>query len=128
MDGERIMRCHIGYVNVGVRDLERAIAFYRDVLGFTLVFSEPAFHYARFDIGGFRFAIAASEVDHFSGGVPGNRHTGIGLTVADVNAAAEELMAKGVEFPMKPAKQPWGGYMGIFADPDGNLYYLDQEK
>ena len=116
----------IGYVNVGVRDLERSIAFYRDVLGFTLTFSEPAFNYAAFDVGGLRFAIAASETDGFTGRPPGDRHTGIGIVVGDVDAAHRELAAKGVAFQMAPARQPWGGYMGVFSDPDGNLYYLDQ--
>jgi predicted enzyme related to lactoylglutathione lyase len=27
---------------------------------------------------------------------------------------------------MAPSKQPWGGYMAMFADPDGNIFYLDQ--
>jgi catechol 2,3-dioxygenase-like lactoylglutathione lyase family enzyme len=119
------MDSRIGYVNVGVRELERSIAFYRDVLGFKLVFSEPEFHYAAFDVGGLKFAIAASEIDGFTGQPPGNRHTGIGLVVEDVDAAHKELTGKGVAFPMPPAKQPWGGYMGVFSDPDGNLYYLD---
>ena len=113
------MQCRIGYVNVGVRDLDRSVAFYRDVLGFTLIFSEPQFHYARFEVGGLTFGVAASE------DAAGGRHTGIGLVVADVDAAYAELSGKGVAFPMPPAKQPWGGYMGIFSDPDGNLYYLD---
>jgi uncharacterized glyoxalase superfamily protein PhnB len=26
---------------------------------------------------------------------------------------------------MTPQKQPWGGYMAMFADPDGNIFYLD---
>lgn len=26
---------------------------------------------------------------------------------------------------MPPSKQPWGGYMALFADPDGNIFYLD---
>jgi predicted enzyme related to lactoylglutathione lyase len=120
------MDSRIGYVNVGVRDLERSIAFYRDVLSFKLLYSEPKFHYAAFDVGGLRFAIAASETDGFTGRPPGDRHTGIGLVVADVDAAHAELAAKGAEFTMPPAKQPWGGYMGIFSDPDGNLFYLDQ--
>ena len=42
-----------------------------------------------------------------------------------MDAAYEELKAKGVIFTMAPAKQPWGGYMGLFADPDGNEFYLD---
>ena len=122
------MDCRIGYVNIGVRDLDRAVAFYRDVLGFELLFADPQFHYASFSVGGLTFGVAASEVDHFSGTAPGNRHTGIGLVVADVDAAAKELMEKGVPFPMLPAQQPWGGYMGIFGDPDGNLFYLDQAQ
>jgi predicted enzyme related to lactoylglutathione lyase len=122
------MKSRIGYMTVGVRDLERGVAFYRDVLGFELQFSAPEFHYARFDVDGFRFAIAASETDGFTGRPPGNRHTGIGLAVADVDAAYQELKAKGVEFPMPPSKQPWGGYMAMLSDPDGNLYYLDQAE
>ncbi len=120
------MDSRIGYVNVGVSELERSLAFYRDVLGFELLYHAPEFHYAAFQVGDLRFAIAASEVDAFTGGRPGHRHTGIGLVVADVDAAHKELKAKGVEFTMAPAKQAWGGYMGIFSDPDGNLFYLDQ--
>jgi lactoylglutathione lyase len=121
------MDCRIGYVNIGVRDLERSVAFYRDVLGFQLIYSAPDFHYAAFDLAGLRFAIAAAETDAFTGRPPGDRHTGIGLVVPDVDAAHRELSAKGVEFTMPPGKMPWGGYMGIFSDPDGNLFYLDQE-
>ena len=122
------MDSRIGYVNVGVRDLARSIAFYRDILGFALTLSAPEFHYAAFDVGGLRFAIAASETDGVTGRPPGNRHTGIGLMVEDVDAVHAELTAKGVEFTMPPGKQPWGGYMGIFSDPDGNLFYLDQAQ
>jgi predicted enzyme related to lactoylglutathione lyase len=27
---------------------------------------------------------------------------------------------------MGPGKMPWGGYMAMFMDPDGNEFYLDQ--
>jgi predicted enzyme related to lactoylglutathione lyase len=27
---------------------------------------------------------------------------------------------------MAPTKQPWGGFMAMFVDPDGNVFYLDQ--
>ena len=114
------MEYRIGYVTVGVGDLERSIAFYRDVLGFSLMYSAPEFHYAAFDVGGTRFAIAAGADESFTA-----RHTGIGLMVADVDAAYSQLSGKGVEFTMPPSKQPWGGYMAMFADPDGNTFYLD---
>ena len=33
---------------------------------------------------------------------------------------------RGVAFESPPTRQPWGGYMAIFENPDGNLFYLDQ--
>jgi predicted enzyme related to lactoylglutathione lyase len=27
---------------------------------------------------------------------------------------------------MEPTRQPWGGYMALLEDPDGNRFYLDQ--
>jgi catechol 2,3-dioxygenase-like lactoylglutathione lyase family enzyme len=112
----------VGYVTIGVRDLERAIKFYRDTLGMPLLYAAPEFSYAAFDAGGTRFSVAAGAPENHG---TGNKMTGIGLVVPDVDAAYEDLAAKGVEFTMKPAKQPWGGYMGMFADPDGNVFYLD---
>ena len=120
------MQSRVGYVNIGVRDLDKGVAFYRDVLGWELQYSAPEFHYARFSVGGFTIGMGAGEIDHFTGRPPGERHTGIGLMVQDVDAVYRELTAKGVKFTLVPARQPWGGYMGIFSDPDGNLYYLDQ--
>ena len=48
--------------------------------------------------------------------------------VPDVDAAHAELAAKGVKFTMGPGKMPWGGYMAMFVDPDGNEFYLDQTR
>ena len=120
------MECRIGYVIVGVRELEGALAFYRDVMGFELLYSAPEFSYAAFRVGDLRFSIAAGDGDENSTPGSGNRNTGIGFVVADVDAAHGELTTKGVRFTMPPGKQPWGGYMAMFADPDGNVFYLDQ--
>ena len=117
------MDISIGYVIVGVKELDPAVAFYRDVMGFELEFSDPAFHYASFRVGELHFSLAAGvEETHGTG----DRNTGIGFMVPDVDAAHTELAAKGVNFTMSPSKQPWGGYMAMFADPDGNVFYLDQ--
>lgn len=119
------MDCSIGYVIVGVTDLDRAIEFYRDSLGFEFVHAAPEFHFAEFRVGDRRFSLAGGggggDGSHKVGG-----NTGIGFVVADVDAAYRELEGKGVTFTLKPARQPWGGYMGMFADPDGNVFYLDQ--
>ena len=44
-------------INISVRDLDRAISFYRDVVGFPLMFSDAGFHYARFGAGGITFGV-----------------------------------------------------------------------
>jgi predicted enzyme related to lactoylglutathione lyase len=117
------MQARIGYLNVHVRDFERAVAFYHDALGFTPKFSDATFNYASFDVGGMPFAVAA---DPSRTGPREDHLTGIGIVVPDVDEAFAELKARGVRFTMEPSRQPWGGYMAMFADPDGNVFYLDQ--
>ena len=119
------MDCTIGYVIVGVKALEPAVAFYRDTMGFEFLFCEPEFHFAQFKVGDMLFSLAeGAEETHGTG----DRNTGIGFMVPDVDAAHAELAAKGVKFTMGPGKMPWGGYMAMFVDPDGNEFYLDQVR
>jgi predicted enzyme related to lactoylglutathione lyase len=119
------MDCKIGYVIVGVTDLERSIAFYRDAMGFEFVHAAPEFHFAEFKVGDMRFSLAGGggggDSAHKVGG-----NTGIGFVVDDLAASHNELAARGVSFTMEPSQQPWGGFMAMFADPDGNVFYLDQ--
>lgn len=114
---------HIAYVNVFVRDLDRATVFYRDTLGLQPQYASPEHGYASFAAGGVRLGIA----------VPGpaqselvGRHTGVGLEVADLEAEYERLSGLGVHFAMPPTRQPWGGFMSLVSDPDGNVFYLEQ--
>lgn len=120
MDAPRVW-----YVNVFVRDLERSIAFYRDVLDLTPQYADPAFGYASFEAGPIRIGLAAvpegSENAHLAG-----RHTGVGLGVTDLARSHAVLAERGVRFTAAPEKQPWGGFMALFEDPDGNVFYLDQ--
>jgi len=113
----------IAYVNIFVSDLSQAAAFYRDKLGLALQFSSPEHGYASFSAGGIRLGVA----------VPGpqqaelvGRHTGVGFEVADLAAEHKRLSGLGVQFTMPPTRQPWGGFMAMIADADGNVFYLDQ--
>ena len=112
----------IGYVNIRVSDFERALEFYQKTLGLKLKFADRDFGYASFFAGPINLGIAKDEQANV--GV----HTGVGFVVADLDARYAELAARGVRFTMKPEKQPWGGYMSLFADPDGNVFYLDQVR
>ncbi len=89
------MDMRIGYVIVGVKDLEKAVAFYRDVLGFALQYVEPQFQFASFEVGGQRFSLAAGA-DETHGA--GDRNTGIGFVVADLDAVHAQLAVRGVQF------------------------------
>jgi lactoylglutathione lyase len=113
----------IGYVTLGVIDFQRSVAFFRDVIGFPLLFTGEKFAFARFDAGPVTFAVVGGAGDERK--ARGDVHAGIAVCVPDIDAAYRELSAKGVRFTMKPSKQPWGGYMALFADPDGNIFYLD---
>jgi len=113
----------IDYVNVFVSDLDQAVDFYQESLGLVLQFSESQLGYASFDAGPVRLGIAVA--DDAQQALIG-RHTGIGFTVNNLQQDYERLAALGVTFSMLPTKQSWGGFMAMFNDPDGNLFYLDQ--
>lgn len=113
----------IAYVNIFVTDLERAIGFYRDKLGLALQFSSPEHGYASFTAGPVRLGVALPGADH---GTLVGRHTGVGLEVPDLEAEHARLAGLAVHFTMPPTRQPWGGFMAMIADADGNVLYLDQ--
>jgi len=89
-----------------------------------VVTEDAGFGYASFETGTAQMAFARADMDTQAELV--GRHTGIGLMAEDINLAYEEMKAAGVEFEMPPEKQPWGGVLGLFKDPDGNIFYLDQ--
>jgi predicted enzyme related to lactoylglutathione lyase len=109
----------IGYVNVAVTDFARALRFYQDMLGLRLRFADDDFGYASFDAGVVNLAIVRDPEN-------AGRHTGIGFVVEDLDAAYTRLSALGVRFTQPPERQSWGGYLSLIADPDDNVFYLDQ--
>lgn len=113
----------IAYVNLFVSDLARALAFYQGTLGLGLLHAAPEHGYASLDAGPIRLglAVAGPEQRELVG-----RHTGIGFAVSDLEEEHARLAGLGVIFPMPPARQPWGGFMALAEDPDGNVFYLDQ--
>ncbi len=101
-----------------VHNMGKAIAFYRDVLGFPLMSRD---YVARFDADGVLFELVpAHESDTIAG--PGNARLSLG--VKDIQAAIDYLASKGVK--ATPAKQEMGGMLSLFHDPDGNELCLWQ--
>lgn len=113
----------IAYVNVFVNDLERAIDFYASKLGLEPIQTSAEHGYASFRAGPISLGLAVAGADHAE--LVG-RLTGVGVAVDDLEKEHARLSALGVSFPMAPARQPWGGFMALVEDPDGNTLYLDQ--
>jgi predicted enzyme related to lactoylglutathione lyase len=113
----------IAYANVFVRELKQSVEFYQDVPGLKLQHADTGHGYASFECGPISLGLAVAEGDQSA--LVG-RHTGIGFAVADLVAEHARLAAAGVEFTMPPERQPWGGFLALFQDPDGNVYYLDE--
>lgn len=59
--------------------------------------------------------------------VPG-MNLGISLVCEDVRKTCDEMMAKGVTFPMPPAEMPWGALGAHFEDVDGNTFFLTEDS
>lgn len=114
----------IGQIALSVRDVSRAVAFYRDVLGLRFLFEVPNMGF--FDCRGIRLMLAIPE------GVEGNLSSVIYFKVDDIHAAAEALKSRGVVFEQEPhfiAKMPDHDlWMAFFRDPDRNVLALMCEK
>jgi methylmalonyl-CoA/ethylmalonyl-CoA epimerase len=115
----------IGQIAVPVSDIDRAIAFYRDVLGMRFLFKAPP-GLGFFDCNGVRLLLDAPAKAG-----PDNYSSIIYFKVSDLQAAFDILSARGVKFEGKPqlvAKMPdhelW---MAFFRDPDANLLALMSE-
>lgn len=115
----------VGQAAVRVREVERAVAFYRDALGLPFLFQAgPGL--AFFQCGATRLMLTlpeSAEFDHPS--------SILYFTVADIGAAHEALSARGVAFRDAPHKVADLGtrevWMTFFDDGEGNVMALTSE-
>jgi methylmalonyl-CoA/ethylmalonyl-CoA epimerase len=115
----------IGQIAVPVSDIDRAVTFYRDILGMRFLFQAPP-GLGFFDCAGVRLMLdapAKAQAENYS--------SVIYYRVPNLDTAFETLSARGVIFEAKPhllARLPdhelW---MAFFRDPDGNLLALMSE-
>jgi predicted enzyme related to lactoylglutathione lyase len=115
---------NIGQISIIVKDVERATAFYRDVLGLSLLFTVPSM--AFFDCGGVRIMLGTAsspEYDHPS--------SIFYFRVADIQAGYQRLIEHGVDIVAPPrliAPMPTHDlWMTAFRDGEGNIHQLMSE-
>ena len=136
------MKPRIDVITLAVDDLERALAFYRDGLGFQtegLIGTE--FEGDELNPDG------ATAVFHLDGGLmlsiyprselakdarvplapPNSSEVSIGHAVAsraEVDEIISQARAAGATITDQPHDRPWGIYSGYFQDPDGHLWEI----
>lgn len=138
----------VGCIEIPVSDMNRAVAFYENVLGLKKAYEHPV--WTSFDIGRTSFALAASgtkggkiekaktctscslcALRFTAGKFKQDASTAISvhyLDVENLDTAYGKLKEKGVKFITKPTKQPWGRRTAIMLDPDNNLLVLTERN
>lgn len=122
------MEPRISFLTLGVGDLDRARAFYRDVLGWPLAAKSNA-HVAFFQLNGFVLALFPRTSLGDDAGVPlvegGYSRVTLAYNVrerGEVDALLGHLAGQGVTV-VKPASDAvWGGRTGYFCDTEQNLW------
>ena len=115
----------IGQIAIPVTDVDRAMAFYRDVLGLPFLFRAGE-NLAFFDCGGVRILLDKPEEAGFE------RHSSvIYFSVSEIKASFAEVISRGAESMAEPHliarladREVW---MGFFRDPDRNVLALMSE-
>lgn len=102
-----------------VSDMDRAIGFYVDLLGLTLL-NRYGDHYAELDAKGFMIALHPSN-----NSVKVGNNVSIGLGVFNFDETIAQLEGTGLTFTFEK-----GGYIRLahFEDPDGNPLFLAENK
>ncbi|HWZ32198.1 MAG TPA: VOC family protein [Bryobacteraceae bacterium] len=106
----------IGQIAVTVKDIGRAVEFYRDQLGMRFLFQAPGM--AFFDCGGVRLLLGLPEANQET------FRSIIYFKVEDIQAATDTLKSRGVVFERDPhlvARMPDHDlWLAVFRDPDQN--------
>lgn len=118
------MEQRISLVTLGVGDLARARAFY-EALGWQAAVGTPD-DVVFFQAGGMvlglwdRHRLAEDSTVADGGGWGGVTLAYNTRTEAEVDAVIEQARAAGARIGREPAPTFWGGYSGVFVDPEGH--------
>ncbi len=128
------MISHLQMITLYVSDLERALAFYTEKLGFvpTAAFDDGAGTRLVWVVPAAAAEVALATEIALYAAPPGDPRigaaSGIVFTAPDIPAAVAALKARGVEFTLDLVRHDYGEGAGDqearFADPDGNVFLL----
>jgi catechol 2,3-dioxygenase-like lactoylglutathione lyase family enzyme len=108
--------------NIATSDIERASAFYRDLLGLELLMDHGWFRTYGSD------AKMTAQVSFGSEGGSGTAVPDLSIEVDDVDAALTRFEAAKVPIEYGPTDEPWGVRRFYVRDPFGKLINILQHK
>lgn len=117
------MEQRISLITLGVADLDRAMSFY-EAMGWRRANDDEGV--AFYQAGGMVLALwgrdelAEDSVMTDSGGWGGVTLAYNVRSPEEVDATIEEAQQAGATIGREPAPTSWGGYSGLFVDPDGH--------
>ena len=114
----------IKFVSIPVADQNRALDFYTEKLGFTIITDQPFDEKQRWIE--LRVPKAETRVVLFTAEGEEKRigtFMNVSYACDDIDKTYQELKARGVEFNGPPKKEPWGAY-AIFKDSEGNSFVV----
>lgn len=116
----------VGQIHISVSDLERSVAFYRDVLGLEHLFTVPGQPMAFFQAGEVRLYLGVPENESF------RSRPVVYYRVENLDATYAAVVERGASSMEKPQKVHDDGtttlFMAFVADPDGNPIGLMEER
>lgn len=134
-------------IEIPVSNMEKAVAFYENVLGLEKSYEHPV--WTSFDVGGVWFALAASGTKkskkdaklctscslcvlrYAAGKMKQNKKAPTATSVIylgteNLNETYKKLKERGVKFVTEPKEQGWGGRTAVMLDPDNNILVLSE--
>src|SRR5208282_3801808 len=103
----------LGLVMIVVRDMERSVAFYRDVLGLKLLIQQP--NWSQLDAGNILIGL---HPDGDEVKVSPTTGMSIGIYVDDIDHTVGEIRRRLAKLAVAPRPEPFGRWALLF-DPDG---------
>jgi predicted enzyme related to lactoylglutathione lyase len=114
----------IGQIAINTRDITRAVAFYRDVLGIPFMFEAPP-SLAFFKCGDVSLMLGGAESPEFD-----HPSSVLYFNTNDIHASHTALKERGVRFRDEPHKIHAAGgrelWMTFFDDSEGNILAIQQ--
>ncbi len=117
------------HVLIYVLDVQRAMRFYRDLLGFQVV--EEQGDYARLRSPKGNSTLALHKLSGNVTSVPSHEGVRLYFEVKDLDDFCKQLASEGVKIDQMPADMPWGWRHAYLRDPDGHelsLYWAGEKR